>query len=39
MMKDGKTVNLYHDNRWDQSNPVFFTQNSINSKYLKKITT
>ena len=39
MMKDGKTANLYHDNRWDQSNPVFFTQNTINPKYLKKITT
>lgn len=37
MMKDGKTVSLYHDNRWDTTNPVFFTQNTINPKYLKEI--
>lgn len=36
MMKDGRTINLYHDNRWDANNPVFFTQNTINPKYLKR---
>lgn len=36
MMKDGKTINLYHDNRWDKNSPVFFTQNTINPKYLKQ---
>lgn len=35
MQDDGKTVKLYHDNRWDADSPVFFTQNSINPEYIR----
>ena len=38
MMKDGKTINLYHDNRFNEKGKAYLTQNTIPPKYLKKIT-
>ena len=37
MMSDGKLCLLYHDNRWDNDSPVFFTQNTILPQYLKAL--
>ena len=37
MLDDGNKINLYHDNRWDPSSPVFFTVNSIKPAYLSEI--
>lgn len=37
MFNDGCKINLYHDNRWDPSSPVFFTVNSIKPTYLTEI--
>ncbi len=35
MMKDGKTALLYHDNRFNEKEKAYFTQTSINPKYIK----
>ena len=35
MLNDGKLAKLYHDNRWDADSLVFFTQTSINPKYIE----
>lgn len=37
MMKEGKIVNLYHDNRFNEKDLAYFTENTIPLKYIKQI--
>ena len=37
MMNDGKTVNLYHDNRFNEADLAYFTENTIPLKYINQI--
>lgn len=37
LLKDGKVICLYHDNRFNESGLAYFTHNSIPPKYLKLV--